>query len=184
MKNKTNIYIAMTLILIVVSIASVSLFYTKSNIHKSGSSAVWAHQYDDVKTLIENSDLIISGKVVESVPELRYDMVFTKQYISVDSCKKGSVAKGEIIEVSQTGGEIGTKKTEPFDVAPLFKNGEEYMLFLHKAPEGYYLEMGGYQGTGKISNGKISYKFEEDKINKQLKGRNIKEIDELVSKSK
>ncbi len=142
---------------------SVNTFNTSANSDSSSNmlsvtDASWNKTFDSLDDMCLDSDLIITGKVVSAVTELRYDMVFTKSYVQIIKKVKGSVNSDILIPVLQTGGTYGNITTPAITDAPLLKVGNTYELYLYLTDESdmygqYYLISGGYQGVLEIDNG-------------------------------
>lgn len=183
MKNKlkNNIIIKLFLVCIIFG-----LFITQNKTRDDNNSisghADWINHFEDFNALINASDIIIKGKKIDSYPEQRVNMIFTKEIIEVSKVYKGSLKKDDTIEILQTGGEYNNIKTSQADEAPLLEKNGNYLLFLQTTDEGHYLILGGYQGVGKIKNKKLKFNVENDKIAKQLKGKDLSEIEGIISK--
>lgn len=189
LNNKIIIVISLILlVLMFVGAYTSGLFSSnKSNsINYNAPSADWVDHYFSIEDLINNSDLVIVGKVEDSIPQQRVNLIFTRQVIKIQKYLKGSSVLNDTIEVLQTGGTLNGITTQEIDDAPLFKIKDHLVLFLKKTDEGHYLVLGGYQGKGKIENNKIKVDEStiEDKVVKELKDKSIDEIEELVKKSK
>ena len=144
--------------------------------------ASWSDHYFSLEEIIEKADAVLIGKVTGSEKEQRVDMIFTLQRIEPVTVYQGELKSGEFIRVLQTGGELNGISTPAFEEAPLLKNDEICLFFLRYTEEGHYLVMGGYQGLGRIENDKVKFSIEEDEIAKALSGRNLNEIEEMLTK--
>lgn len=176
-QNKKFYVGALLFLIAIVTTAAINFMPLKQEIKGHAS---WVNHYNDTKTLADKSDLIIIGKVVDSVPEKRVDMVFTKQHIKIDKYIIGDKVADDVVQVLQTGGELNGQKTVELEDAPLFKVNDKYILFLEKTTEGHYLIMGGYQGTGKIVDGKIKVNVDTDEIGKVFKNKSAEEVEAIV----
>lgn len=117
----------------------------------------WRESFSSEKEMKEAADLIAVGTVVSAETELRGGrMVFTRNYIKLDSVSKGSKRSEEIIPVVQTGGTYGEHITYAPSEIPLLEVGAKYKLYLYITEYSeefgqYYLILGGYQGIQKIN---------------------------------
>ncbi|HHX72876.1 MAG TPA: hypothetical protein GX701_08140 [Clostridiales bacterium] len=150
-------------IMLLILVGSSLYFKPAENEMPMGAHASWVDHYYSPEEMVEKSDLILTGKVVRSEPELRIDLVITRHYIEIDRLIKGTVEEKELVPVVQTGGSIGIHTTQAFADAPLFQKGESFLLFLKATDEGHYLVMGGYQGAGKIVAGRVRMYDPDDK---------------------
>lgn len=104
----------------------------------------------DLKKITENSDAIITGKVIDQKSEWNSDKtrIFTKVNIKVDEFLKGSAHQSNII-VIHPGGEVG-EVGEVYSHVPGFYDNENVLLFLQKSEDNNsYKVMEGE--SGKIS---------------------------------
>lgn len=104
----------------------------------------------DLKKITENSDAIITGKVIDQKSEWNSDKtrIFTKVNIKVDEFLKGSAHQSNII-VIHPGGEVG-EVGEIYSHVPGFYDNENVLLFLQKSEDNNsYKVMEGE--SGKIS---------------------------------
>lgn len=104
----------------------------------------------DLKKITENSDAIITGKVIDQKSEWNSDKtrIFTKVNIKVDEFLKGSAHQSNII-VIHPGGEVG-EVGEIYSHVPGFFDNENVLLFLQKSEDNNsYKVMEGE--SGKIS---------------------------------
>ena len=123
----------------------------------SYSSASWNQAFNSESEITDASDIVIHGVVVDTEPELRHDMVFTRNYISVTKVSKGEVQVGDVIIVVQTGGTFSKYSTPAISEIPLLETNKEYELYLtlteySKTYGQYYLISGGYQGVLEIQD--------------------------------
>lgn len=139
--------------------------------------ADWKDNYSSVDDLIAESDIILSGKVIDSMTEQRFDLIFTNQEIVPENVFKGELVEGQSILVLQTGGEMNGIKTLPFAEAPLLEKDCEYVMFLEDTGEGYYLILGGYQGLGEVVNGRLKFSnVKSDEISRELTGKTFSAV--------
>jgi|GEM_PF-2983043 len=139
-------------------------------------SASWATGSDivDVKTLFDSADVVAVGKVCDSIPELRVDVVFTMEVVELETVYKGSVTADERIEVLFTGGSFENYYSAPIQELPLLEQGKEYLFFLELSPEDevygqYYLICGGYKGIAEVDGSKyISLSKENEALIEDL----------------
>lgn len=196
------------IIILAIAIAIGSLILLNNlynnNVSKAASdtnfdiSADWADHFVDLKSMIKETDLIVVGEVVDSIPEKRVNLIFTMQYIKIEECLKGSASKNDVIKVLQTGGEYDGKYTQAFPEIPLWKTGDKMILFLEYAPDdgytqgGHYNVAGGYQGYGFIKNSVIcsdvinsdgeedSNDKVNDKISNEIAGKTVEEMKTII----
>ncbi|MGI6669551.1 MAG: hypothetical protein ACOX4M_09355 [Acetivibrionales bacterium] len=173
--------------IVVITVAAVYFLTSKNNTDLPASKrepkahASWATHYTDVEDITDNSDLIVIGTVIDSIPEKRVNMIFTMQVIKIEKYIKGEKVPDDTVKVLQTGGELNGEKTYAFEDAPLFKINDKYLLFLEKTSEGHYLVAGGYQGSGKIVNGKVRFNVESDNIAKVFDKKRLEDVEALFN---
>lgn len=143
------------------------------------TDASWDKSYEDLESLITSSDLIVTGKVINLIPEKRIDLVFTKEVVEIRKVLKGDVKKGDTVEVLFTGGEIDNTVTASIEDAPLMDLKNQYVLFLELTPEGHYLVSGGFQGYSKIVNDEFSL-TKVNQNDQKLKKLNLLDIEEML----
>ena len=178
-QNKKFHVVAALFLITAITVATINFLPSKSG---TKANASWVNHYTDTKALTDKSDLIVIGKVIDSVPEKRVDMIFTMQNIKIDKYVKGEKVADDTVKVLQTGGELNGKKTVEFEDSPLFKINDKYLLFLEKTTEGHYLVSGGYQGLGKIVDGKVKVNVDGDEIGKVFKNKSIEDVEAIISK--
>lgn len=121
----------------------------------------------DLKAKVENSDMIVTGKVIEKSSQWNSDKtrIYTFVTISVDELLKGSDFKQEIT-IKHLGGEVGIVG-EVYSHIPSFSDNEEVLVFLKKsANDGSLRVYGGDEG-------KYSF-YDDSKTNDKLTSNNIK----------
>lgn len=143
----------------------------KSEEVQNSPHADWVKIHHSSSELINNSDIIIKGRVKSSFTELRHDVVFTMNTIEVShiyAIKSNNDLVTNTIDplnptlvLQQTGGQNGSIITRPFDEELVLTMNQEYVLFLYRAEEGYYLPSGGYQGLTKVYGNSIHFKNSE-----------------------
>lgn len=158
MLKKIIVFAVCFALIVPMNTLSASAILDSSSNLLSVTDASWNKSFDSLDDMRLNSDIIITGTVVSAVPELRYDMVFTKSYIQIINQVKGSVDLDTLIPVLQTGGTYGNTTTPAITDAPLLDVGSTYELYLSLTDKSdiygqYYLISGGYQGVLKIDNG-------------------------------
>lgn len=121
------------------------------------SSASWNEHFESETEMIDSSDIVIHGTVISNQTELRYDTVFTRNFIKVTLVNKGNIEIDSIITVLQTGGTYLEYSSPAISEIPLLEIGKEYALYLtltdYSETYGqYYLISGGYQGVMEINN--------------------------------
>jgi hypothetical protein len=130
----------------------------------------WVNNYVDFEGLIDASDLIIVGKLIEHVPEKRHDLIFTKEQIEIKKVVKGDNVLEDAIEILFTGGVLGDEESPTITDAPLLEEDKQYIFFLQYADEGHYLISGGYQGYAEYSGDTFNLS------GKHIEGMNGEEI--------
>lgn len=157
-------YLFSGIILCCVSLTILNMSKIAQEKQKQITTASWSLVYESADMLINDADIIIRGELIEEIPELRNDMVFTYERIVVTEVYKGDVSAGEILDVLQTGGDYGSVSTPSIDEAPLFSEvistadikETEFILCLKQTEYddlygSYYLICGGFQGVGIIN---------------------------------
>ena len=109
------------------------------NIPEPITIATWAHTYQSVDEMLEDSDVIVVGTVIGQTVEQDEGLYFTHSYVEGTN--------DEIYDVLQTGAIInGVEENIPTDVA-LLENGKDYFLMLNESTNVYHIA-GGTQGVG------------------------------------
>jgi hypothetical protein len=163
-----------------------------TNVERVSTYADFAKSYNSIKDLKKNSDLIISGQVLD-VQYFDFNTnTFTKSKVQVTRSFNGKVKKGDVINLIEVGG-MTTKgnlqKYDPekvnfpsnqlndsvevnIDGAPLSKIGDNIIVFAKEDKEDFY------QLGEKAYNILNSYegKFLVDKVHNKVK-RHIEEKD-------
>lgn len=181
---RKNIIIGILILLIATStVACSNNIALNMNDKKPKSFASWINHYQSASEMTQKADLIIKGKLIDESTEKRVNLIFTKAVIEVSKVYKGDIKENDTVIVLQTGGEMNGEKTEPFEEAPLLKNDGEHILFLESTSEGHYLIAGGYQGVGKIKNGKVVFNAPDDEATKEFKNKNLTEVEKLIKEN-
>ncbi|KJS19274.1 MAG: hypothetical protein VR72_19940 [Clostridiaceae bacterium BRH_c20a] len=106
----------------------------KEAIKESGETVVHAdyEMYGDIEKLVNNSDIIITGKVkkVNSAQEINVSLekdnplyhVYTVSEIVVEKVIKGNINPGDVVKVKQLGGEVKNIKYVEQNVKYFSKN--------------------------------------------------------------
>jgi hypothetical protein len=86
----------------------------------------------EAKSMSKNSDLIITGKVIEQTSSWNEDKtrIYTQATIQVEEYIKGNNA-GNTVTVKYLGGEVG-EVGEMYSHMPRFEDKEEVLIFLKK----------------------------------------------------
>lgn len=171
---------------ILIAFVAVSIY--QINISKNGKevkiNANYINQKDNIKDIINSSEIIVVGTVKSSNSYELSKAVFTNYTISVEKVlkKSSNFSIGEQIDVRLTGGQINGVNYVLEDTKYLNKN-DTYMFMLEKTyPEdknsNVYTPIGSYQGI--ISLDKASGKFKEfnknNKIEKDILNKNTQNI--------
>lgn len=149
-------------------------YMDKLNKTQTGS-ATWAYGAHSIDELMNYSDLIVKGKVIDYEPIQDGDLIFTFESVEVLEVIKGNVSKGDKITVVITGGELNGKVTNPIEDCPIMDMRTPYMLFLQKTDSGHYAIVAGNQGFGRIKNNTIEYTA-HDNLTSLLKEYNEKTL--------
>jgi hypothetical protein len=179
--NKRKIALLVTVFSMI--IIGFVLFTSKKDDNKiiNSASADWIDHYNDFNSMASAADLIIKGKKVDSYPEQRADLIFTKQVIEIKKIYKGDLNIGDKIEILQTGGTINNITTLPIEEAQLLDNNGNYLLLLRKSSEGHYLILGGYQGVGLIKDDEnVIFNDANTEFTNDLKSKKLKDIEEVL----
>jgi len=104
----------------------------------------WAVEYDDVKGLGQNADLVVTGEITEKNKELKKDAnnpvgLQTVSELKVDKVVKGQgdIATGTALNVKQLGG-LDTNVAIISEDTTFLQSGEKVLLFLKKNDDGTY----------------------------------------------
>jgi len=109
-----------------------SLFYVLIIIRGFCFTALGQLTSTEVKTMSENADLIITGKVINQSSSWNKDKtrIYTQATIQVEESLKGNTNGGSVV-VSYLGGEVGDVG-EIYSHMPRFENEEEVLVFLKR----------------------------------------------------
>ncbi len=178
---RKKFYIILTSVVVLVFIIVGVRHYNFEHTVEIVPEASWKNHYFDVDSLVKASDIIIEGKVIGATLEQRYDLIFTMQEIEAEKVYIGDLKEGETVTVLQTGGELNGIETKAFREAPLLDKGDDYLLFLEYSDEGHYLILGGYQGVGKIKNGRVTFSnVRNDEISAVLSGKSLSYVNDIL----
>ncbi len=110
----------------------VSLFYLLIIISGFCFTALAQLTSTDVKSMSENADLILTGKVLEQTSSWNSDntRIYTEATIRVEEYLKGTNNGGSVV-VRYLGGEVGDVG-ELYSHMPRFENEEEILVFLKR----------------------------------------------------
>ena len=142
-----------------------------------------------VQELTKRSQLIVEGEIVRILPtrQVNPDSPHSLETDSVIQLKR--VLKGDqpstTIAISQVGGKLGTKEAI-VKQDPLFKVGEQYVVFLVRDDRkqantsGFarYLVVGVWSGRAKIEHGKVQF---SDEASPALRSQNNTTVESLVA---
>lgn len=124
-------------------------------------SASWAVEYQSFSALKHNADLAVQGefertmRVTKDEHGVPYtDFGFTVQRILLGPRSGSLVAVGGTVEIHQTGAASSDVITD-VDDDPLFRVGDQAVLFLHEYSPGKYFVIGGPTGRFSIVNGAV-----------------------------
>ena len=185
MKNKLIYVVGIGVIVSLLILNSIRL---KSSDEPQGAYASWLSEYLDYPTLVRESEAIIVGTVIESIPFEQDGLVYTAQQITVQEVLSGSLRVGDSIRLIQTGGELEKQhlKTMPFLEDPLLIQKHTYLLFLERSwfePDKWWWLMGGYQGRAEIfDDGRLHcIAHRNDIVAQEFQGRTLTEIKNDIS---
>jgi hypothetical protein len=122
--------------------------------------ASWAVAYRTVPTLRAASDVAVAGSiggVVKVTAGTPRNPPFTDYALVISAVlwdPGHHLAVGQAITVHQTGAIVGSARFEIGD-DPLFRPGEQVVLFLHQFAEGQYYVVGGPTGRFRMSGGLV-----------------------------
>lgn len=181
--------------IIATAIIAITLFTTNTLTTNTSSSVKqpqevikvsydWPY-YPSVKELVDASDLIVIGKVIEDNKSVRNELkimhnpnlpqekkekyekmkeyeIVTESKIQISKVIKGEVNTNDNISVQQVGGIYENTKQEVADMKYL-KKGDEIIIFLNKTPDNnIFVPVNMSQSHNYILNGKV--KFNKDEI--------------------
>lgn len=102
--------------------------------------------YENVEQALDDSDLIVSGEVIEVREPERLvvgythnnttgedepvDVLYTVSVVKIKKCYRGDFKEGDVVEVKQLGAE-NTLNEKERSSSHFYKNGEEYVFFLN-----------------------------------------------------
>lgn len=132
-KLKNICLFAMSVVAIFTACVS-SHSYTETDISKNETKllASWVESYSSIEEMEVSSDLAITGTVVGSYTEMRYDLVFTRNQVRIEHIDKGDCTLYGVVDILQTGGTYGATTTPAIEDAPLLTVGETYELYLRE----------------------------------------------------
>ena len=111
----------------------------------------------DLRTLVTKADLVVRTVVTGSKSFLAGDRVSTDYNVQVLSGILGEDLNGKTIVIRRDGGEIKDARILAYEPDfPFFRVGEEYVLFLKRAPEGHYVIPYGAQGAFNVEGATVS----------------------------
>jgi hypothetical protein len=126
----------------------------------SGLDVSWAEHYSTVADLKKHSDLAVQGKVAKlisettdakGVPSRKYEFVVSTTILDPKHRLTGTAPT---LTLNQTGGLVGGTTFQVAD-DPLFKIGDELVLFLKEGTPGLYHVVGGPNGRYSVTNGAV-----------------------------
>jgi hypothetical protein len=198
--SKVLVIVALVIVIAAILFATINGNNTENKFDELPSEATWAPLVggDTETSVINNATFVAKGKLLDFDTELRGDegseLVFTNNHILISKIyalnedENSEIAKDFtdgllIVDVIQTGGDYFDYHTAAFKDAPLLESNTDYLLFLEKTEDGYYLPVGGRLGIAKIINGKIEFLNDEAKsILSTFEGdKTSKIINDLIS---
>jgi uncharacterized lipoprotein YehR (DUF1307 family) len=140
-------------------ILSVMSCQTSNDTQETSLDASWSEGFQSLSDMRKASDLIVSGEVVGvdkvtkhvlGEPRWGTEYLFLTDYkFRVDRVIKG--ASESLIVIRQTGAEGKQEVTDD----PLFRIGQQAVLFLRTGDSGTYMVAGGPQGRFIVLGGKV-----------------------------
>lgn len=96
-------------------------------------SASWPKYHPDVQSLYKEADLVVTGTVgrVEPSRKDEYEIVRTNMQFDIEKSYKNIYKDKNTIVIKQVGGTLDGKEWVNTDI-PVFKQGEQYLLFLKR----------------------------------------------------
>lgn len=173
MKKKFIIFIG---IVSVVAIGAISFHNNISSKPIVESHASWVKYYPDVRSLIEDADVIVEGEAqsLNTFPHYDESNISTEVTFKVNKWYKGSDIKArEQITILQDGG-IYKGVNYKLDKVEIMEPGKKYLLFLDYAPDAdLYAVLTGWQGQFKLGltkaeNPEQSRSMDIDKLEKEI----------------
>lgn len=123
--------------------------------------------YESAKELVDSSDIIIIGKVIDSgkvrdlpinssINEKESDKLkYTLSSISVSKVLKGSINIGDVIEIKQLGDYNGIQEESLKRIDGYLKKDAEHLFFLKSYKNSPYSALNPEQGIIEIIDGKL-----------------------------
>ena len=133
---------------------------TGSAAQSSTLDVSWAEHYSTVADLKKHSDVAVQGKVVKlvsetvdakGVPSRRYQFAVSATILDPKHRLTGSAPT---LTLTQTGGLVSGTTVQVSD-DPLYRVGEELVLFLKEGTPGLYHVVGGPNGRYSVTDGKV-----------------------------
>jgi hypothetical protein len=127
----------------------------------SGLDASWAEHYSTVSDLKKHSDIAVQGTIsqlvgdttdAKGIPSRTYQFVVSATVYDPEHRLTGSAPT---ITLRQTGG-VANGVTFQVGDDPLYKVGDEAVLFLKEGSPGVYHVVGGPNGRYSVANGKVT----------------------------
>ena len=148
---------------ILLSLIPLMIFNACHEVNSSTTVSVsvsWTEGYSTETDMFDAADLVVLARLNKCEPEIRSDLVFTRDYFVIERIFKGDVSIGEEICVLQTGGEYEGKITSELAEIPLMSENDVYLLYLRLTEPNekygqYYVIKGGYQGAALYKDDKL-----------------------------
>jgi hypothetical protein len=144
--------------------------------------------------LTDQSELIVAGQINRSWADWDSDhkYIWTHYELDVSSALKGN--PGVTVVVSEPGGAVGLQEMT-IAGAPVYKSGDQVLVFLQRMPNGYLRTTGWGQGkfaidtAGRVHAGGLQNGIEMADVNgraaptriRSLEGMRIEQIRQLVA---
>lgn len=200
MKIKSRCFLGIVIITVSTLIITGYLNSANSSQEVSKMSYDWPN-YSTVKELVDNSDLIVIGNVIddnkpvknelkiilnENLPQEKKEKylkeklyeVVTESQIQISKVIKGEEKPNDIIRVQQTGGTYGEIKQVVQDMKYL-KKGNKVIIYLKKTPDSsLYVPINALQSHNYIVNEKV--KFNKGEVFIKDKSQDEISVSELI----
>jgi hypothetical protein len=128
----------------------------------------------DLRTLVANAEVVVRGVIAQTKSFLLANEVSTDCAVTVLSRIHGQAqVDSTTITIRRPGGTLSLEGGTVFAYEPdfpMFEVGEEYVLFLKRSPDGYYVLPHGAQGAFRVESGNVSQVSRDTGIWNQERG--------------
>jgi hypothetical protein len=172
--------IASAAVIFCVNMPDRNSYMDKLNSMEASMSALWVHSAGTVDELIDLSELVIEGRVVNYEPRFHDGLVFTDETVEVQKVLKGNVSMDDKIIVAVTGGEYNENITYPIKDCPIIDMRGNYMLFLDTNDGEKYFIIAGNQGFGLIKDNRIEA-TDKSKLGDIISNYEVDKLEEYIT---